>query len=140
MDLSSGCTWPLKPQRAGAWVDPLRLCPVSHLDRLSRGPIPPWKMWIKLGRGAIWKLVRRVEAGSVLCSADKGSWLNQGDSLMGIQRTLPLVQTVAAPGGEKVLGLSLPGVPQLLQQKVSSSSGCYRNNNASGTPHSLLSC
>lgn len=59
---------------------------------------------------------------------------------MGIQRTLPLVQTVPAPGGDKVLGLSLPGVPQLLQQKVSSSLGCYRNNNASGTPHSLLSC
>lgn len=59
---------------------------------------------------------------------------------MGTQPTLSLVQTVAAPrGDEKVLVPSLP-VPQLLQQKVSSSLGCYRNNNASGTPHSLLSC
>lgn len=60
---------------------------------------------------------------------------------MGTQPILSLVQTVAAPrGDEKVLVPSLPGVPQLLQQKVSGSLGCYRNNNASGTPHSLLSC
>lgn len=67
--------------------------------------------------------------------------MSQDDSPTGTQPTQPLVQTVAAPrGDEKVLVLSLAGVPQLLQQKVSSSLGCYRNNNASGTPHSLLGC
>lgn len=131
----------MKPQRAGAWGGPLRLCPVSHLSS-HEVQFHLGKCGQSWGDGAFWTLVRRVGTGSVLCSADKGSWVSQGDSPMGIQRTLPpLVQTMAAPGGdEKVPVLSLPGVPQLLQQKVSSSLGCYRNNNASGTPHSLLSC
>lgn len=58
---------------------------------------------------------------------------------MGTQPTPPCVQTVAAPRGDKVLVVSLPGVPQVLQQKMSSSLGCYRNDNASSAPHSSLS-
>jgi hypothetical protein len=104
--------------------------------------MPPSNMWIKLERGGT--LVRRVAAGStVLCPADKGSWLSQDDSPMSTQPTPPRVQTVAAPrGDEKVLVVpSLPGVPQVLQQqKMSSSLGCHSNDNASGAPHSLFRC
>lgn len=79
----------------------------------------------------------------------KGCWVSQGNSSAGIQPNPPHLcrgcsgHRSASPGGdEKALVLSLPGVPLpwLLLQKVSSSLGCYRNNNASGTPLSLLSC
>lgn len=104
------------------------------------------------GEGEFWKFTRRVEARSTVpCSAGKGCWVSQGNSSTGTHPTPPHPcrscsghRFTSPRGDEKALVLSLPGVHppphRLLLQKVSSSLGCYRNNNASGTPLSLLSC